>query len=110
MIHWVERDALADGAPVFRPGVPQSRHEGEEFTIRAGLVVVAGGRSSRTAGWLSQLGRMQQDDLARVLAAANTDPVVAEAFFAVLSLNRPPQTLLAPRIATRALRDPSPRG
>ncbi|MFE4608393.1 hypothetical protein ACFRK5_08530 [Streptomyces niveus] len=22
----VERDALADGAPVFRPGVPQSRH------------------------------------------------------------------------------------
>ncbi|WP_329149829.1 hypothetical protein OG275_34905 [Streptomyces niveus] len=53
---------------------------------------------------------MQQDDLARVLAAANTDPVVAEAFFAVLSLNRPPQALLAPRIATRALRDPSPRG
>ncbi|WP_329149831.1 hypothetical protein OG275_34910 [Streptomyces niveus] len=49
MIHWVERDALADGAPVFRPGVPQSRHDGEEFTIRAGLVVVAGGRSSRTA-------------------------------------------------------------
>ncbi|MEV8362054.1 hypothetical protein [Streptomyces niveus] len=57
-----------------------------------------------------RLGRMQQDYLARVLAAANTDPVVAEAFFAVLSLNRPPQTLLTPRIATRALRTPSPRG
>ncbi|EST33041.1 hypothetical protein [Streptomyces niveus] len=26
MIHWVQRDALADGAPVFRPGVPRSRH------------------------------------------------------------------------------------
>lgn len=51
-----------------------------------------------------RLGRMQQDYLARVLATANTDPVVAEAFFAVLSLNRPPQTLLSPRIATRALR------
>ncbi|MGW1016465.1 NAD(P)/FAD-dependent oxidoreductase [Streptomyces niveus] len=57
-----------------------------------------------------RLGRMQQDYLARVLAAANTDPVVAGAFFAVLSLNRPPQTLLTPRIATRALRTPSPRG
>ncbi|MEV6424542.1 FAD-dependent monooxygenase [Streptomyces sp. NPDC051662] len=51
-----------------------------------------------------RLGRAQQDYLARVLAAANTDPVVAEAFFAVLSLNRRPETLLTPRIATRALR------
>lgn len=51
-----------------------------------------------------RLGRLQQDYLARVLATANTDPVVAAAFFAVLSLNRPPETLLAPRIAARALR------
>ncbi|WP_052744168.1 NAD(P)/FAD-dependent oxidoreductase [Streptomyces odonnellii] len=51
-----------------------------------------------------RLGRMQQEYLARVLAAANTDPVVAEAFFAVLSLNRRPETLLTPRIAARALR------
>jgi flavin-dependent dehydrogenase len=51
-----------------------------------------------------RLGRMQQDYMARVLAAANSDPVVAEAFFAVLSLNRRPETLLAPRIAARASR------
>ncbi|MER8070698.1 FAD-dependent monooxygenase [Streptomyces sp. NPDC094034] len=51
-----------------------------------------------------RLGRTQQDYLARVLAVANTDPVVAEAFFGVLSLNRRPETLLTPRIATRALR------
>ncbi|EST33043.1 hypothetical protein M877_03105 [Streptomyces niveus NCIMB 11891] len=44
------------------------------------------------------------------MAAANTDPAVAGAFFAVLSLNRPPQTLLTPRIATHALRTPSPSG
>ncbi|MGW6302891.1 hypothetical protein ACWFRQ_01015 [Streptomyces niveus] len=30
--------------------------DGGEFTIRAGLVVVAGGRSSRTADWLDELG------------------------------------------------------
>lgn len=51
-----------------------------------------------------RLGRMQQDYMARVLAAANTDPVVSEAFFAVISLNRPPETLLKPRIAARTIR------
>ena len=51
-----------------------------------------------------RLGRFQQDYLARVLAAANTDPLVSAAFFAVLSLNRRPETLLAPRIAARARR------
>lgn len=51
-----------------------------------------------------RLGRMQQDYMARVLAVANTDPVVTEAFFAVLSLNRRPESLLAPRIAVRARR------
>lgn len=51
-----------------------------------------------------RLGRVQQDYLARVLAVANTDPVVAEAFFAVLSLNRRPEALLAPRIMARASR------
>jgi 2-polyprenyl-6-methoxyphenol hydroxylase-like FAD-dependent oxidoreductase len=51
-----------------------------------------------------RFGRVQQDYLARVLVAANTDPVVSEAFFAVLSLNRRPETLLTPRIAARALR------
>ncbi|MGW8379554.1 FAD-dependent oxidoreductase [Streptomyces sp. ODS28] len=51
-----------------------------------------------------RLARVQQDYMARVLTAANTDPVVAEAFFAVLSLNRRPETLLAPRIAARARR------
>ncbi|MFJ2174934.1 FAD-dependent monooxygenase [Streptomyces sp. NPDC087851] len=49
-----------------------------------------------------RLGRIQQNYMGRVLAAANTDPLVAEAFFAVLSLNRRPETLLAPRIAARA--------
>ncbi|MBF9072600.1 FAD-dependent oxidoreductase [Streptacidiphilus fuscans] len=51
-----------------------------------------------------RLVRMQQDYMARVLAAANTDPVVAEGFFAVLSLNRRPETLLTPQIAARARR------
>ncbi|NUS16358.1 MAG: NAD(P)-binding protein [Streptomyces sp.] len=51
-----------------------------------------------------RLGRLQQDYMARVLAAANTDPLVSEAFFAVLSLDRRPETLLAPRIAARAVR------
>ncbi|CAG7648037.1 FAD-dependent monooxygenase [Actinacidiphila bryophytorum] len=50
------------------------------------------------------LGRIQQDYLARVLAAANTDPVASAAFFAVLSLNRRPETLLTPRVAVRATR------
>ncbi|WUH89283.1 FAD-dependent oxidoreductase [Streptomyces sp. NBC_00433] len=50
------------------------------------------------------LARMQQGYLSRVLGAANTDPVVSEAFFAVLSLNRRPESLLAPRIAVRATR------
>jgi flavin-dependent dehydrogenase len=49
-----------------------------------------------------RFGRVQQDYMARVLAVANTDPVVAEAFFAVLSLNRRPEALLAPRIMARA--------
>jgi 2-polyprenyl-6-methoxyphenol hydroxylase-like FAD-dependent oxidoreductase len=49
-----------------------------------------------------RLGRIQQGYMARVLAAANTDPVVSEAFFAVLSLNRRPETLLTPRIAALA--------
>ncbi|MFJ1748220.1 FAD-dependent oxidoreductase [Streptomyces sp. NPDC088116] len=48
-----------------------------------------------------RLGRIQQNYMGRVLAAANTDPVIAEAFFAVLSLDRRPETLLAPRIAAR---------
>lgn len=50
------------------------------------------------------LGRMQQGYLARVLVAANTDPVASAAFFAVLSLNRRPETLLTPRLAVRASR------
>ncbi|GHJ37098.1 hypothetical protein Sm713_27070 [Streptomyces sp. TS71-3] len=49
-----------------------------------------------------RIGRMQQAHMARVLAAANTDPVVSEAFFAVLSLNRRPESLLTPRVALRA--------
>ena len=49
-----------------------------------------------------RLGRFQQDYMARVLAASNTDPLVSEAFFAVLSLNRRPETLPAPRIVARA--------
>ncbi|MFD7922045.1 FAD-dependent oxidoreductase [Streptomyces sp. NPDC059740] len=52
----------------------------------------------------NRLDRMQQRYLARVLAAANTDPVVSEAFFAVLSLNRRPETLLTPRIMARVSR------
>ncbi|GAA2673482.1 hypothetical protein GCM10010400_39460 [Streptomyces aculeolatus] len=51
-----------------------------------------------------RLGRMQQRYMSRVVAAANTDPVVCEAFFAVLSLNRRPESLLSPRIAARAMR------
>ncbi|MGW6598958.1 FAD-dependent monooxygenase [Streptomyces sp. NPDC055036] len=70
--------------------------------------MIATGEDSRYPGTdgpeTGRLGRTQQDYLARVLAVANTDPVVAEAFFAVLSLNRRPETLLTPRIATRALR------
>lgn len=55
-----------------------------------------------------RLGRLQQDYMSRVLAAANTDPVVSAAFFAVLSLNRRPESLLTPRIATRATRHRTP--
>jgi 2-polyprenyl-6-methoxyphenol hydroxylase-like FAD-dependent oxidoreductase len=51
-----------------------------------------------------RFGRLQQDYLARVLVAANTDPVACEAFFAVLSLNRRPEALLTPRVAVRATR------
>ncbi|MEY9847869.1 hypothetical protein [Streptacidiphilus sp. MAP5-3] len=51
-----------------------------------------------------RLVRMQQDYLARVLAAAHTDPVVSESFSAVLSLNRGPEMLLTPQIAVRARR------
>lgn len=51
-----------------------------------------------------RLARLQQGYMARVLAAANTDPLVSEALFAVLSLNRRPETLLAPRVAVRVTR------
>ncbi|MFI0901325.1 FAD-dependent oxidoreductase [Streptomyces sp. NPDC020983] len=54
------------------------------------------------------LGRFQQGYMARVLAAANTDPLVASAFFGVLSLDRRPESLLAPRVAVRARRRPAP--
>ncbi|MFI0943186.1 FAD-dependent oxidoreductase [Streptomyces sp. NPDC021020] len=54
------------------------------------------------------LARFQQGYMARVLAAANTDPLVASAFFGVLSLDRRPESLLAPRVALRARRRPAP--
>ncbi|WP_078862525.1 FAD-dependent monooxygenase [Streptomyces sp. NRRL F-5123] len=54
------------------------------------------------------LARFQQGYMARVLAAANTDPLVASAFFGVLSLDRRPESLLAPRVAVRARRRPAP--
>jgi len=57
-----------------------------------------------------RLGRIQQDHMSRVLAAANTDPAVSAAFFAVLSLNRRPESLLTPRIATHTTHPrPAPR-
>ncbi|GGU84345.1 hypothetical protein GCM10010211_57870 [Streptomyces albospinus] len=70
--------------------------------------MIATGEDSRYPGTdgpkPGRLGKMQQDYMSRVLSAANTDPVVSEAFFAVLSLNRRPETLLKPRIALRASR------
>ncbi|SHM07810.1 NAD(P)/FAD-dependent oxidoreductase [Actinacidiphila paucisporea] len=70
--------------------------------------MIATGEDSRYPGTdgppPGPLARMQQDYLSRVLVAANTDPVVSEAFFAVLSLNRRPETLLAPRVALRTAR------
>ncbi|MGW5351791.1 FAD-dependent oxidoreductase [Streptomyces sp. NPDC004031] len=48
------------------------------------------------------LGRLQHAYMARVVAASNTDPLVASAFFGVLALDRRPESLLAPRVAVRA--------
>lgn len=48
--------------------------------------------------------RLQLGYLDRVVAAANTDPLVCAAFFSVIALERRPESLLSPRIATRALR------
>lgn len=54
------------------------------------------------------LGRLQHAYMARVVAASNTDPLVASAFFGVLALDRRPESLLAPRVAVRARRRPAP--
>jgi hypothetical protein len=51
-----------------------------------------------------RLGRLQLAYMDRVVAAANTDPLVCETFFSVIALERRPESLLAPRIASRALR------
>ncbi|MFJ2606115.1 NAD(P)/FAD-dependent oxidoreductase [Streptomyces sp. NPDC087425] len=50
------------------------------------------------------LTRLQQGYMGRVLATSNTDPLVAEALFAVLSLNRRPESLFSPRIMSRTTR------
>ncbi|MER6913544.1 FAD-dependent oxidoreductase [Streptomyces sp. NPDC000594] len=107
----VEAQVLAGEIAGYGPGEVAARARRTQRALAAcprAAWAIATGEDTRYPGTdgpvPGRLTRIQQDYMARVLAAANTDPVVAGAFFEVLSLNRRPETLLTPRIAARALR------
>jgi 2-polyprenyl-6-methoxyphenol hydroxylase-like FAD-dependent oxidoreductase len=100
-------DRLASTGPAALAARPAETQKALAACLR-GPWAIATGEDCRYPGTdgprPGRLGRLQLGYMDRVVAAANTDPLVCETFFSVIALERRPESLLAPRIAARALR------